>query len=737
MKRFVCLIMAVCSILYCCSCSSDKTTYTAQYKLPEKIAVAKTGTVAQNDKFSLVWDNRMGNIILYERSTGQIWSSTPYEFYNDATNGNDYINNKLFSSMVIEYVSNIDNSILEKSSYNDVFMKGTAYSLKIENGIRIIYFYQDVQISVPVDYTLTETGLKAEILVNEITEGSSYRLYKVSLLPYFASVKNNTDSYLFVPSGTGALMYTDDDKRAARIYSEMVYGDDKSQSVTYQLEKSEQIYMPVFGAKSQNGGVFATIDKGAEMAHINASAGDNVIGYSNVYSTFSVRGVDTALLKDVNNLNVTVNNVTHPIVDIDKCSISFAVLGSENNTYTDMAKLYRSQLQKQGFLNETENDRVMFIDVLGAAKVRKSFLGFSYDSIIPITNVKQTEEIVKDIAETTSGNIAVSLKGFGTGGLDYSSVGGGFKIDNSLGNSKQLASLQAVCEDKNIDLLMNFDIIRYNKFGSGFSNFNDYAKSANNVAAKSKSFNIVTHDNNSVYDSAYLLGRDCIEEAGNKLLEASKKMELNGVSLSGITTFSYGDYRQHKYYVKNGMGEDCSSVVKLLKDNKIRVASEKANIYAAVLSDYVYNSPISSSKYHSLDEDVPFYQMVLKGSVSTASQAINLADEPREMFLKSIATGSALYFTVGSDYDTRFNSSVNAGIAGSIYSDIRDSVFDYYKASAEFLSKVKGCEISNYSQKNGLLKTEFSNGVKVYVNMNSSPVETELGVVNGNDFIYG
>ena len=166
------------------------------------------------------------------------------------------------------------------------------------------------------------------------------------------------------------------------------------------------------------------------------------------------------------------------------------------------------------------------------------------------------------------------------------------------------------------------------------------------------------------------------------------------------------------------------------------VSLESANSYAAVYSDYIYNVPSSSSKYLSIDKEVPFYQLVFKGSVALYSEPINLVSNPNKEFLRAISTGTSLYFTVGNSFNNQFTSSANSGIAGSVYDDIKSDIKDYYSRSSEFLKEVKDSKIVDYSEENGLVKTVFENGVTLYVNMNDFSVDTPNGKLEPESFIY-
>lgn len=726
MKRFLSLLTALICLIFTCSCGNSDFTAVRKYSKPDNMKSVSSGAVADNGKFRLIWDSEVGNLILYNNKTESIWASTPYEFYKNPTDVTDFANTCLSSSLMIVC---LDTSNTEKEfySYDSVFLNGSAYSVRIDNGIRVIYFFDDAGVSVPVDYTLTEKGLNAEILVDQITESGDYRLYKIGLLPYFASAENSSENYAFVPSGSGAIMYTDDESREARYYSEMVYGTEPSQNFLSEPAKEHPIRLPVFGMKAGNRGIIGVIENAKESAYVNADIGNSLFGYSGVYASFQVRGTDQAVLKNVSNLNVTAKNSTQYITSVKTASVSYIPL-DDGGSYNRMASAYREYLQAKGYLADTEAENTeLYLEILGAAKVKKNFLGISYDKVAALTTIEQAQEIVDRVAEQTGTKPVVTLKGFGKGGIDFSSPAGGYTIDSCIGSRKQLKSLFESFAAASIPTFMDFDLINYTESGDGFSVSRDCAYTANNVPVKDKSYKLVTHFTDSSKITPTLLSRSELPAAGEKLLKAVDKLGVGGVSLATLSNTAYGDYKYQKYYAKSGMAEDATAIINALRKNGVEISVNAANDYAAICAGYISSTPSTSSRYLTLDKDIPFYRMVFKGYISQASEPINLALNPRLELLDAVSCGTALNFTVCSRFDSSLIYGTNSGISGSVFEDIEDSIYDSFKSAHELLSKLSGTTLESYEENGGLVKTVFGNGITVYANRTDSAVKTPVG----------
>ncbi|MEG1887641.1 MAG: DUF5696 domain-containing protein, partial [Oscillospiraceae bacterium] len=368
----VLMIVMVVSIL--CSCGSSDNITNKPYYMPDTLKTVKTGTVASNAQYSLMWDSDAGCVILYDNIKKNVWSSTPYDYYMEGKLTSNYVDNNLRSPISITYVDPQNSAKTIVYAFDSTIASGQVFSTKIENGIRVVYFFKDVEISIPVEYILCEDGLESRILVNEITENKNL-VYKISLLPFFSSAKNDKESYLFLPSGCGALMYTDDSDKNIRKYSEMVYGNDGAYQTTYQPTSAKSVRLPVFGVKNGDNAMLGIIENGSEMAYVEALAGDSQLGYSAAWATFQVRSVSTAVVKDDGNLNKMIDKTTENKVNKDYVSVRYIPVNEGSADYNGMADTYRSYLKKNGALNTTQKNEQIYLDILGGVKTQQSFFG--------------------------------------------------------------------------------------------------------------------------------------------------------------------------------------------------------------------------------------------------------------------------------------------------------------------------------------------------------------------------
>ena len=730
-KFFSVAVSVLLSVTVLASCGKDAQVKTGnKYVLPAEIKSVNSGIMAENDKIELSWDYDNTCLFVKNKQTGEIWSTIPYDIYSGETEiTSNYVRNNLCSTLFVKYVDTENNVEVDLTSNADATYISAS---KLKTGIRLTYYFEKAQISVPVSYRLEDDGISVSIEVAQISEGKD-SIYQVSLLPFFASAENNTDSYLFVPSGSGALMEVDDTVRTARNYNEAVYGEDASNQGAYLNTEREAVRMPVFGVKNKDSSLFAIITEGAETAEINAIAGEQRFGYSSVYTTFNLRGKSEYSLKGSAKENNKVIKYSEEIVNIKAATVRYVLLSGEDNGYNGMAKYYRSHLSKSGMKESTEIPDAM-LTFLGGVRIRRLALGIPYNTLSVLTDFEETKSILEDIVAETNASLAVNLKGFGPSGLDSGKYAGKYAASSKFGGKKKLKSLVSWTKEKGIDTFFDFDTIFFNESYKNFKIKNG-ALSPGDVRAKYYDYTIVVREQETSYYS-YLADRYSLATSSKNLVLAARDLGVGGIGLSTLTKTAYSDYSKPEYYCKAHMSNDVTSILSTLKNNKVKSFGESANAYAAVGLDYVFASPTSSSKLYVFDGEIPFYQMVFRGHTALSGATINLAENENKEFLNCMLTGSSLGFTLAESAESEVLTGSHSAIGSSIYSGIKTRIKDYILSAQPLYDALESSEIVSFERNGDTAETVFSNGVKVIANYSDKAVKTELGMLQANSFTF-
>jgi hypothetical protein len=737
-KRIFCMFFAVLLTFSLTSCG-NYTAWTANTFDAEIQKMKFSNTVIdENDKYKLEWVGRTCTVSLTDKATGQKWGITPSkdgEATVDEFGMPIKKNPKLESAIIVNYVNDASYVLETAISYTDAVSRGRVRAEKIENGIKVEYYFDSIEIMIPVEYILREDSVAVTVDPNKIQENDK-KVASVSIAPYWCSTENNSkDAYLFVPSGSGALVSTDETTQAGINYFSSVYGRDQVMSMNDDVTTEESVRLPVYGAKQGETATCAIIESAADSSNITVNAGSGTIGYSAVYTTFQVRGYNESFISgNVNKQDVYAKSmVTTPL------TVGFYPLTGKSANYSGMAAVYKSYLKKNGYLAETKNDIPLSVTFVGGQPVSRSFFGIPYDTLLAATTLNETQSILEDISSRTDAKISAKLLGYGSNGLELSGYVGGFTVNKNLGSQKDLTELNKYCLKNGIDLYFDFDLVKLKGRSSGFSALFDTARNTCFKVTDLYDYNIATRSR--ITDTKYhLLGRQYLPEGAEKLLKKTKDWDLSGVSLETLTSLSYSDYTDRKsadYYSKANMARDVEKIINKLKE-KYLVAAKDANAYAALNSDIIYDAPTGSSKESIFYCDVPFYQMVFKGYVPMTASALNLAADTNRQLLQAVESGCGISYVLTANYDNEFTDSDTYYFFGSKYSDLSDILAETVSSVADYYSAIDGAEITGHSiLENGLHVTEFGNGKKVYVNYSDEAVISPLGEVPAMDFMWG
>lgn len=729
------ILAIICSLAICLSfaaCSSrgfDSLEYTPVFSSDKP----SDTFVAENEKFTLHIDETNMGFILTDKATGEKWSSTPedpdgpqYDEWGDLITRHPRVE----SVLAVRCKSFENDEVNTYYSFVDAVRGGEITHKKTQNGIILNYYFSDAEVMIPLECTLTENGVKLSVNPAEIQENEN-KVLEITIAPYFCGVKNDTeDSYLFVPSGSGAVLGVESKSEQGDSYSAQVFGYDPAIDEVALVSTKENLRMGVFGAKIGNKAVCAIIDGSEGSARIHANAGGTTFGYSSCYATFIMRGYTNHVAKL---FYENVDNVVYAKKLIEKpISVTFCPLSGEDANYSGMAKCYRNYLSQTYKMGNSGEEVTLSLRVIGGALKPESFLGIPYTTVYAATTLKEAEEIINEVKGEIGGGFAVQLKGYGESGLDVGKIAGNYNVSKKLGSLDELEKLFATAKDNGIDMYFDFDLEKFNSNSSGVKKFADGATNAGELKAVQYNYDMAVRDKDK--DSAYnLLSPASFMKVFENIKKVTGKYALSGLSFDTLSQTAYSDYidkESAEYYSKNGFAEAASGVINAAKADGKRFMATSANSYAAALANVITESPVISEKNQAFLYDVPFYQMVFKGSVPLTVQSINLSANQRETFLKAVESGSGLGYTVIANWDSSVINASTPNFYNSVFDDVKDDVFKNSKELADYYQKIAGAKISSHTVlDNGLRETVFENSVVVYVNYTDKSLTSPAGEV--------
>ena len=737
--RFLCLLLSASMAVLFTGCSRKQVaSVTKPFDTAAAATEATDSVMVQNDRFILRWEDKTKGISLTEKATGNVWGTSPKEpaevkldEWGDPIRRHPQVDSVLFVNYIAAETGILD---MAMSNIGAVQNGRVRYSQK-ENSIRAEYYFDEVGFMIPVEYTLREDSVLLTIEPTEIQE-SENTIVSVSLAPFWCAAENDlAESYLFVPSGSGALVYPKTASQQGTNYSAQVYGEDPAIEIWDQPVTEQPVRLPVYGAKTGNTAALAVIESGAECAELNVTYGSRALGYSSVYAAFQLRGY-TNNIADMMPGERVKNLIYTDDIHTNRLSVGFYPLTQEQAGYSGMASRYRAYLQDNEKLQKKGIDSSLNLNIIGGAMVSKSFLGVPYQTIFPATTTDEALEIIKEL-EGQGLKPLVRLSGFGENGISTGKLAGGFGISSKLGGKSGINRLADYCSQQGIETYLDFDLIRFAKGSAGFSALFDSAQCASHKIAYQYDFDITTRGRNA--DSRYrLLARNKLVQCAETLRDKTAGLNMTGYSLGTLSSTAYSDYsdRTSCYgYCKGDMAEDTA---RIFANMGRKVMASDANAYAAAQADVIFHAPLSSAQHDIFDEDIPFYEMVWKGMVPMACESLNLAPNADRLLLKAVESGCGLTYTVVKNYDKALLDVQTKEFYNSVFDDVRDVIIQNAKQLAEYYEKTNGAVIAKHSiLANGLRLTEFDNGTAVYVNFGDAEADTPFGTVPAGGYVTG
>ena len=735
------ILAIVCCVAICLSLVACGTGFgSLKFKGIDDSYKPSDALIAQNEKYTLELDKTNMGLVLTENSTGEQWSTTPIDASGEQVDEFGMPIKKhprVESILAVECKEFAEDEFNTYYSYTDAVKGGQVSYKPIENGIILFFFFDEAQVMIPLECVLTNDGLKLSVNPKQIRENEN-KVVGISIAPFFCGVKNDSEnSYLFVPSGSGALVGTTTKSEQGDTFSAQVYGYDPAIDEVASTSTKEPVRLNVYGSKNGNKAMCAIVDGSAGSAWVNVTSGSKTLGYSSCYTTFQMRGYTNHVAQlfsyeKVENMVYSKKMITRPI------SVTFCPISGENADYSGMANVYRDYLIKHKDMNDSCKDVPLNIRVLGGSEITKSFVGIPYKTVYPATTLKAAQDIMDEIQKELDTEFAVQLKGFGQNGLDAGKIAGNYSVNKNLGKLSQLEKMFEEADDNGIDLYFDFDIERFSKNSFGVSKFFDSATNAGEQKVLQYHYDVAVRDRKQ--DTSYhLLSPEHFLKVFDNVLKTANKHSFSGISLDTLSSVCYSDYIDKdnaEYYSKNGFATAAERVIQSARKNKKRFMASNANLYAAFKADIISESPVSSEKSHIFLYDVPFYQMVFKGSVPITVQSVNLAADTKQMILKAIESGSGLSYTVIDCWDSSVIDANSPYFYNSVFEDIKDDIFENSKQLSDYYKKISGKHIIKHTVfENGLRETVFENGVCVYVNYTQETLSTPAGELSSYEYL--
>jgi hypothetical protein len=582
--------------------------------------------------------------------------------------------------------------------------------------------------SLPIEYTLSGRQLRVTIpgeeidfplnVLNPAGDRVSYHLNTISLLEFFGAAGAGEQGYILVPDGCGALIYLNNQKTLAEVYSQPIYGDDNSLKVADRLERySEQCYLPVFGMRRGSSAFLAVIEGSDAAARIRADVAGRVFSYNTVYPEFTVVPVGESPLRGGGTGAIKVYQSRGNLSDI---KATYTFLSGADADYVGMARRYRDYLIERGLRPTTSTgDLPLVLGLIGGIERQEAFLGIPRQVVLPMTTYRQAKAIVEQVLEAGVRNLQLMYTGWSSWGIRHS-FPTALELETRLGSRSDFDSLVSYLRDSGVGFYpdLAFQTVYRRRIGH-FSASSDASRMLDGRTATLYEYNPASRR---VVGSsrADILSPGRLESVLERFIASYWRLGIDGLSLRDLGYQLNSDFPDSVSELvdrQTAAGIVREQVDRLANISGISLMFNRANAYVLPYADFVINAPLGTSRWAIADREVPFYQIALHGLVGLAGYPVNLSPDPATAVLRSVEYGMSPYFLLSYESSSEVKDTDFDYLYAASRSDWLDSALAVYERMNETLRDLQNRAITDHRMlSEGLFMTVYEGGEAVIVN---------------------
>lgn len=605
---------------------------------------------------------------------------------------------------------------------------------------------------IPLEYTLKDDYVEVNVPTAQIKESGGASIYMLNVLNYFAAAGTNETGYMLVPNASGSLIHFNNGKSGANVYAQYVYGLDQLEQNYTQVQTMDQVNLPLWGIQKEETTILATIESGDSLAMISAGVSGKIGSYNYVYPAYTLRGSETLSMS-----GSTGNEADLPVVETNFTKVDlttrYSFLPTEYSGYSGMANYYRERLINEGVLskNDKPSDISLYLDILGGIRREEYALGIQYNTVYPMTTFEEAKEIASYFLDQGITPI-MNYQGWFNGGY-YHDVADKIKGLRKLGGKKRFEELASYLEENGGKLYAD---VGFQKVSMNSKRYSYSEESSRYYASGYPVMNGVINPTVLTTDWAmgygdrayYILSPKFLLRYADTFSKKIKDYDITGISLRDLGSCLSSDKKRTKMINRQNALDIVEDALDIIHNTGMDVMISGANSYAWNYADDLINIPLGDNEFYIVDEAVPFYEMLVHGSIDYCGNPVNLSENYNytDTVLNLVEYGAAPHFTFSWEDTSELKyTSLNNWYNISFHQakEQKDTGISSYPEDATMMyqevSKVLNQVSNSYIVSHEILESEvrkitYDNGVTIYVNRLESPVTVDGVTINAKDY---
>jgi hypothetical protein len=543
------------------------------------------------------------------------------------------------------------------------------------------------------------------------SDSQYFILRNIILFPYFGSTISETDGYVFIPDGAGALISLEANPAVKASFDLDVYGEDSGYiSPTIGMRTSTvkpiaRVTMPVYGVvhDAGNTGFFVISESGASYAQIKFKSTGLINDYYSTYFSYKYRESYEQYQSRANEDQYRISFQDDPNeYDLTQ---RYVFLSGPDADYVGMAKTYQSYLIDNNLLGDERrieyDETPTKVDFIGS----EITTGILSNKSQTVSSYEEITEILTTMQEDGYSNLVTSLKTFNMSEDSYR-----FDIIRKLGGSKEFEKMMDFFDENNIEFSYYSDYAR---------NYEIYSKAHAQTLSKREIYYI---ELSWMFFAHYVTSPSYYEQFAKDDYKDFNEYGIEGISLDGLDKSIFTHYDDGIVYSNQNM-EDIASALSYFEEKEIMTNVYLPDAYLYKYVNEYYDTPISSTDFSFSMAAVPFLQLVIGGYVDMYSPYLNFVSDETVSLLRLVEYGvfPSYVLTGGTAYDLKKTNSSDIYI--SEYNVLSRRISDYYNFISDGLSSTINSEMVDHTfLGEGIVLVEYDTGTQIIINYNDFAV---------------
>ena len=601
---------------------------------------------------------------------------------------------------------------------------------------------------IPVEIVLDGRGFTARVRGREIEYGVdvpyragpavtsvSYPVLSLELLPFFFAARRDDSGYLFVPSGSGALIDLAERKAGARSLTVPVYGGDFS--LEPRPGAGDHGYLPVFGAVREDTGFLAIIESGASIASVSVLKAGVYNSYHTVFADFTITEGRTEA-RETGDALFGAYAIYAPESYAGDVVSRYHLLPAGSAHYSSMARIYRGHLLERGMPRRARGaGQPLFLDITASVPTTATVAGIPYRSTAVATGYRDARRMLSELDNPAG--LIVRYGGWLAGGTAHR-FPGRVSLNGKLGSRREFLRLLDFCRQRGIGFYPAVDFLAINERGlfDGFAASREAARGLDRTPVRLLDRNpALTED---VATGTYLISPAALPGVIGSFAGRYGRIGHPFLGLDRFGLLSFSDYRRGADPERIFNPEETLHVLdeatSQLADAGFGLLIEGANAHLLPRAAAVMRVPYRDADYDIVTRTIPFMQMVLHGSVPYSSEPVNYQADQRTALLRAIESGSSLTFAVVGDAPALPAPLHDVDLYASQYASWKDTMLAMHGTLSRALAGLGRVPIRAHATlADGVRVTRYENGVDVVVNYRDEPYVHAGVTVGPRDYL--